>query len=157
MILALDLSGTVGWAAGGRESGDVPFAGSFALPKVGGEGARFVAAADAIADLLERFGIKFLIAEAPLSLYAATKPDVVNQQRGLRAIAIAEAWRANCAYSEVSADTYRRAVLNLPPKTTRDRAKAAAIRYCEANGWHVPNHDAAEAVCILEWGRRARQ
>lgn len=48
----------------------------------------------------------------------------------------------------VQVNVWRKAMLGLPPRTKRDDAKAAALRYCKGKRWKAESDDAAEAAVI---------
>lgn len=148
-ILALDLASTVGWAAG--HVGDLaPSFGTWHLPHMGGEGARYAAFENELAAAMDLLAPSHLVLEAPLPLWAQTTMRVTCQQLTLRGIAYAEGWRASCPVSEVSNEIVRSAILGRAryPKGT---VKHEVVRYCRGRGFKVPDHNAADACLVWLW------
>jgi hypothetical protein len=153
-ILALDLAGVVGWAYGHLTDRDPAF-GTWHLPHMGGEGARYAAFENELAEAMDRLAPTKMILEAPLSfaaLLGVSNMRVMCQQYTLRGIALAEAWRASCAPSEVSADRVRQEMLG-QSRFAKDTVKREVVRYCWRSGWRVPDHNAGDACLVWAWYR----
>jgi Holliday junction resolvasome RuvABC endonuclease subunit len=151
-VLALDLSGTVGWAYGAIDAPDPSF-GCWHLPRIGGEGARFAAFENELAAAMDRWSPSAVVLEAPLSLQAlcgVSTLKVVAQQLTLRGIGYAEAWRASAPISEVSSDMVRLAMLG-QSRFKKDTVKTEVVAYCHARGWKVPDHNAGDACLVWAW------
>jgi hypothetical protein len=151
-VLALDLAGVVGWAYGHLTDRNPAF-GTWRLPHIGGEGARYAAFENELAEAMDEFAPSKMILEAPLSFQAllgVSTGRVMQQQYTLRGIALAEAWRASCAPSEVSSDIVRLELLG-QSRFAKDTVKREVVRYCRQRGWRVPDHNAGDACMIWAW------
>lgn len=151
-VLALDLSSRVGWAYGAIDTA-VPAFGVWALPRIGGEGARFAAFENELAEAMEDLQPGRIVLEAPMSLRAlcgVSTLHVVAQQLTLRGIAYAEAWRASVPISEISSDMVRFAMLG-QSRFAKGTVKREVVAYCRARGWRVPDHNAADACLVWAW------
>ncbi len=149
-VLCLDLAGVTGWAYG-LLTDDKPIFGVWMLPKLGGEGAKYAAFENTLADTMEACQPSWMVIEAALPPQAQTHTSSAHQAYGLRAIALSEAYRASVPWSSVDAMTARLEVLGVarPPD-----AKAAVIAWCRKRGWAVQHHDSADACVLWEWHRR---
>lgn len=148
----MDLSSFCGWAYGGLTD-PLPAFGVWQLPRIGGEGARYAAFENELAEAMDAWKPSRLVLEAPMSLMAligASTLKVMCQQLGLRAIAYAEAWRASAAVNEVSADMVRLALLG-QARFAKGQVKHEVVRYCRARGLAVRDHNAADACCVWFW------
>jgi Holliday junction resolvasome RuvABC endonuclease subunit len=142
----------VGWAYGGPID-IAPSFGCWRLPKIGGEGARYAAFENELADAMDRFSPSRLVLEAPLSFQAllgVSTAVVMKQQYTLRGIAYAEAWRASVPISEVSSDIVRLAVLG-QARFAKDKVKAEVVAHCRGLGLDVPDHNAGDACLVWIW------
>jgi Holliday junction resolvasome RuvABC endonuclease subunit len=144
-IFALDLSRNCGWAYG--RLGLPPLNGTWVLPFVGGEGARYASFENELAAALEVYQPSHLVVEAPLPLPALNNADVAKQQMGLRAFAYSEAYRASIPVHEVDAYTVRKEVLGTG-RFAKGQVKAAVVAWCRRQGFDVPDDNAGDA-CVL--------
>jgi hypothetical protein len=151
-VLALDLSGMVGWAYGQIED-RTPAFGCWRLPHEGGEGGRYAAFEDELIAAMETLQPGRLVLEAPMPLGAlcgVSTLKVVAQQLTLRGIAYAEAWRASAPISEISADAVRFAMLG-QSRFAKGTVKREVLAYCKRQGWKVPDHNAGDACLTWAW------
>lgn len=151
-ILALDLSSHCGWAYGPELARD-PLFGTWHLPYPGGEGARYAAFENELAAAIVRLQPGSVVLEASLSFQAllgVSTMAVMRQQLTLRGFAYSEAWRASIPISEVSADIVRLALLG-QSRFAKGKVKGEVIRYCRAQGWKVPDDNAADACLTWAW------
>ena len=151
-VLALDLSSYVGWAYGLADS-NAPAFGVIRLPHIGGEGAKYATFENELAAFISIHQPGSLVLEASLSLQALAGVStiaVARQQLTLRGIAYSEAYRASIPISEVSSDIVRRDVLGTS-RFAPKQVKYEVIRYCRAQGWSVPDHNAGDACCVWQW------
>jgi Holliday junction resolvasome RuvABC endonuclease subunit len=151
-ILALDLSGTVGWAYGAPDDA-APHFGCWHLPYVGGEGGRYAAFENVLAETIASFAPARLVLEAAMSLpalAAASTFKVVCQQLTLRGIAYSEAYRASIPISEIDSYTVRYAMLGTG-HFSKGTVKREVVSYCRNRGWKVPDHNAGDACLVWAW------
>jgi hypothetical protein len=158
-VLALDLSGTVGWCVGRLHTSDPEAFGARELPTRVDEGERFAAFRDFVEDTVAHWQPALMILEAPMRLAALAERStigVVTQQMTLRGIAFMEAWHAHLPQpEEVSAERVRKALLGRARFPKKGDVKTAVVDFCHAQGWQVSDHNAADAC--LTWAWRARQ
>ena len=154
--LTLDLSSIVGWAYGRVGIDRIPWFGTWHLPKIGGEGARYGSFENELAAHMDRLEPSEMVLETTLSLgafYERSTLQIVYQQVSLRAVAVIEAWRGSCAKSEVDIRIARQEVLGAPWHLKREAAKRQSVQWCRERGMMVPDDNAADAVVIWEWHR----
>lgn len=152
-ILALDLSSKTGWAYGQINARSPEGWGTWYLPMIGGEGARYCAFENELAAMIATARPGRLVMEAPLTFQAllgVSNMKTMAQQLTLRGIGYSEAYRASIPCSEVSADMVRSVVLGQGrfPKGT---VKSVVIAHCWAQGWKVDDDNAADAVLTWAW------
>jgi len=161
-VLTLDLASVVGWAYA-PVTYLVPWFGRWflvpsadsGLPPVNFEGLRYAAFENALIPFLERTRPSALILESALPIQAMAEHSsqgIANQQLGLRAIALKEAYRYACPVSSIDTRTVRREVLGqafFPPK----QVKKIIVSACYRRGWRVPDHNAGDACMVWEWHR----
>lgn len=145
-ILAFDLSSHTGVAY--CEPGLRPVWDVWHL--IGIEGQRFAAFENELADKVASVQPSVLVVEAPLSLGAKTSAEVVNQQRGLRAFVYSEGYRSSIRVFEIDAYTVRLEVLG-SGRFKKGDAKPAVLAHCRSRGWAVTDHNAADAVLLLDY------
>jgi hypothetical protein len=157
-VLALDLSGTVGWCFGREDARDPEVFGTWPLPTRVDEGERWAAFEDTLSEALERLDAERLVLEAPMRLAALAERStlaIVGQQMTLRGCAFIEAWRAGLKRPiEIPAEKVRKAMLGrtrFPKGTVKDEV----VRACHARGWRVRDHNAGDAC--LTWGFHVQQ
>ena len=148
-ILGLDLSGRTGWSYG--ERGLRPIWGVWHLPTFGGEGGRFAAFENELAAAIEEHQPRTLVVEAPLSLHALTRADVVNQQRGLRAFVYSEGYRSEVQVVELDAAIIREELLGYRRAPKGQDIKQLVLRHFHDWGWPVVDDNAADAVMLVEF------
>lgn len=146
-ILALDLSGIVGWCYG-RIDDVLPLFGTWHLSESKLLGPRYVAFENELIDALDRFQPKLVIAEAPLPSNRQGSTNVARQQFGLAAYVEGECWRRQIECREQPAHQVRKTVLGKGSFGSSEAAKAQVLAYARAQGWKVPDHNAADA-CVL--------
>jgi Holliday junction resolvasome RuvABC endonuclease subunit len=132
-----------------------PIFGVWALPKVGGEGARYAAFENELIEAMEALKPGRMVLEAPLSFQAllgVSTMKVMAQQLTLRGIAYAEAWRASIPIMEISSDSVRLAILG-QSRFAKGTVKGEVMRYCRDRGLKVPDDNAADAVLTWLWFR----
>lgn len=153
-ILALDLSGTVGWAAG--HPGQTPACGTWRLSTSPRLGPRFVGYENELIDALERWKPRLVVMEAPLPAMRQGSTDVARQQFGLAAYTEGECERARVQLREQPAHMVRKAVLGYAPTGGTEKIKAEIVAWCHAQGWSPPDHNAGDALvlwaysCLME-------
>jgi len=152
-ILALDLSSRTGWAYGQINARSPEGFGTWFLPTIGGEGARYCAFENELAAMIETAQPDRMIMEAPLTFQAllgVSNMKTMAQQLTLRGIGYSEAYRASIPCSEVSAEIVRAAILGkgrFPKGTVKD----VVVAHCWAQGWKVPDDNSADAVLTWAW------
>jgi hypothetical protein len=151
-LLALDLSSTCGYAVGPLAARVPTLTGTWHLPHTGGEGARYTALANELAEALMLWRPSRLVLEAPLPLPAQTTFRSAAQQFGLRAIAYSEGYRASCVVSEIDCLTVRAEVMG-QRRISKDIAKREAVLFCKRRGIGVNSHHAADAALVWLWLR----
>lgn len=152
--LALDLAGVVGWAYGLRHQKN-PWFGTWHLPHIGGEGARYAAFENELELAIARWRPGKMVLESSLPLGALAEVStykVVAQQLTLRGIAYSEGWRCSIPVTEISAPSVRKEILGQAwwPK---GQIKRVVMAYCHRRGWRVPDHNAGDACLVWEWHR----
>ncbi len=150
VVLALDLSQSVGWACGAR--GTRPSHGVIRLVAPEGserQGAIFAACSDAIANLIALHSPDRVVMEAPLPAQAQTHAHTAEQQFGLAAVARLICYRRQLRIRSVTPDTARYSVLKRARFGGRDQAKAAVMSWCRAQGLNPATDDAGDALIIL--------
>jgi Holliday junction resolvasome RuvABC endonuclease subunit len=149
-ILALDLAGIVGWAFGHERP---PRFGTWHLPHMGGEGARYASAENEIYAAIVKWQPRHIVIEAHLPLAAMNNVAAMRQAISLRAVARIEAYRASIPVFEIDSQTVRRDVIG-QGRFSKDTAKKEVVGWCRRQGWKVPDHNAGDACVIWEWYRR---
>ena len=154
-ILALDLSGTCGWAFGC--DGDlVPAFGSWQLSESSLLGPKFVAYENELIAALERLRPRLCVMEAPLPAMSQGSTNVARLQFGLAAITEAECWRARVQVREQAASTARKAVIG-QGRWAKGTAKHHVIAYCRSQGWSVSDDHQADALILLAFSHRVQR
>lgn len=151
-ILTYDLGQHVGWAYG-HSTDNRPEFGGLLLPKWGGEGGRFAAFENEVADHVSLFKPKHIRMAAPLHHMAGNSRESVQQQLGLRAIVLSEAYRGSASAGEIDEYQARLEVLGTG-RFAKGEAKAAVVRWCKTQDWHPGTHDQGDALVIWEYFRR---
>ena len=154
-ILTLDLASVVGWAEGDSAE-TTPRFGTWHLPRLGGEGARYAAFENELAMKLSVIRPQQMVLEAHLPLPAMNNVGSARQAFGLRAMAYSEAYRSSIPVFELDAQTARRDIIG-QGRFARDTAKQEVLAYCYRRGWRVPDHNAGDACILWEWYRRLRR
>lgn len=149
-LLALDLAGVVGWCYGGRYDRH-PMYGTWHLPHIGGEGARYCAFENTLAAEIARLKPKKLLLEAPLPLPAMNNRRSAFQQITLRGIAWSEAYRASIPIGEIDSTTVRMGTLGR--LYSKDLIKREVVKFCRDLKWNPPDHNAADACLLWLWHR----
>lgn len=145
--LALDVSLSVGWAFG-LDTDAAPRCGVWLLPSSADLGKRYAALGNELADALALHQPRLVLMEAPL----VRQDNSARLLLGLAAHVESTCWRWGVECREAHSATIRKAVLGkgtFPAGT----AKAAVLAYCEAQGWAVPSHDAADACVTWAYAR----
>jgi Holliday junction resolvasome RuvABC endonuclease subunit len=148
-ILALDLSGIVGWCLGPVTTEKVvPLCGAWMLPRVGGLGALLASFENELIQAISFHQPAHVVMEAPLPAQGQASTMVAMQQFGLAAMAEASCWRNDVRLHQIAASTVRKAVMGTG-RFKAGTAKAEVMRFCVAQGWPVPDHNSADAC--LTW------
>lgn len=150
-VLALDLSGTTGWAYE-LEDAALPLFGRWFLPNVGGEGMRYAAFENEMARFMVDQQPSHVILEAPISLGSFAGDNnarSVNQQRGLRAIAYSECYRASCSITEIGVMTVRDAVIG--HRIAKGESKRTVMQWAKLIGLPVVDDNQADACAVWIW------
>lgn len=151
-VLALDLSRSTGWCLG-HVGQTVPAFGVWHLPSIGGEGARYAAFENVLAEAMDLWAPAAVVLEAAFSLQAlanASNIAVARQQLTLRGFAYSEAWRASATISEIDSFTVRSEVLGRG-RFAKETVKREVFQYCRGRGWKVPDHNAGDACLVWLW------
>ncbi len=148
--LTLDLASVVGWAYGHDED-RVPLFGTWKLPKIGGEGARYASFENELITTVETCQPRWIVLEKPLPPQAQTHARSAEQQYALRGMAYSTAYRNSIPISEIDAYTVRVEVLGAGRPVD---VKLAVVSYCRKRGWIVPDHNAGDACLIWQWHRQ---
>ena len=164
VVLALDLSTTTGWAVG-KPGDNPPCWGAVILPKEKGRGAVAAAFEDWLDDMLDRYKPSRVVYEAPLPPNLQGDRETCYITYGLAVATEACAFRAGLhqPYSH-SSTTIRSAVigrahLNEEEKRIRPRVtvKTAIVApWIKAQGWEVPENNAADAVVVWAYSTGVR-
>lgn len=144
----MDLSSTVGAAYGELEAINPVFC-TWRLPHVGGEGARYTAFENVLADFMTKIEPSRIVLEAPLPLPAMNNRRSAFQQITLRGIAYIEAYRGSCMISEIDSLTVR--MMFLGHRVSHDVAKKEILRYCHKRGLKVSDHHQSDAALVWLW------
>lgn len=147
LILALDLARDCGWCLIRPQSNGIVACGTWVLPHIGGEGARFASFENELANAITFHQPTHLCVEAPLPLEAQNSRAVAFQQFGLRAFAASEAYRASIPYHEQDVYTVRREVLGTG-RFAKGQVKHVVFKWAKGQGFNPPDHNAADA-CVL--------
>jgi hypothetical protein len=151
-ILALDLSSVTGWCYG-NVGDNLPIFGTWRLPHIGGEGARYGAFENELIAALERWEPGRMILEAPMAfgaLLGHSNFRTMAQQYTLRGISYKEGWRASCEVTEIDAYSVRHEVLG-QGRFAKETVKREVVRYCRHVGLRVPDHNAGDACLTWLW------
>lgn len=158
-ILTLDLSSVVGWAYG-HPGDDAPVFGTWHLSTSRLLGPRYVSYENELIACLNLYMPRLVVMEAPLPSIRQGSTNVARQQFGLAAYTEGECHRFHVQLREQPAHMVRKAVLGRgsfgepDPANPRRRvngranAKSAVMEWCQAQGWNVPDDNAADA-CVL--------
>lgn len=150
-VLALDLSGVVGLAYGPVELERPLVTAQFALPVLGGRGAKACAAENLLDAIVETYAPDKLVLALPLPLPALNNWDSAYQQFGLAWAAHAAAYRGGCPVSSISEQTVRWELLGR--EKYRKDIKAVVLDYCRRQHIQVSGHHAADAAVLWLWHR----
>lgn len=157
-VLALDLSRKTGWAYG-RLTDRLPSCGFWSFCHLSLERDRFAALGQVVGDFLEDHEPTDMILEAPLGLGAVhshqTNEAAMQQQLGMRAIALEQAGIAGCATRSIDARTARTEVIGTLGGLSGDALKKTVVRFWRDRGIKTASHDAADA-CTLWWWHKQR-
>ena len=153
-ILALDLSRDCGWCLGRIGANTILSCGTWVLPHIGGEGARFASFENELAEAITVHQPTHICVEAPLPLPAMNSADAARQQLGLRAFVWSEGYRASIPIHEIDAYTVRKDVLGTG-RFAKGQVKHVVFKWARSNGFNVPDHNAADA-CVL-WSYYSRR
>lgn len=151
-VLALDLSAVIGLAYG-PEANRVPLlTGQFALPAIGGRGAKAAAAENLLDEVMQTYQPGTLVLAVPLPLPALNNWDSAYQQFGLAWAAYGAAWRANCGVTAVDEGTVRHEMLGRS-RYQKGGVKQAVLAYCRQMHVGVVGHHAGDAAVLWLWHR----
>jgi len=149
-VLCMDLSSVVGIAVGSLTD-RLPAFETWRLPKIGGEGARYAAFENTLAQAIEAWEPSWIVLEAPIPLPAMNNRASAFQQITLRGIAYSEAYRASIPISEIDAYTARLEVMGVGRPA---EGKKAVVAWCRAHGMPVGDDHAGDACVLWLWHRR---
>jgi hypothetical protein len=150
LVLALDLSTRVGWACG--RAGGEPDYGVLVLPKgISGHGAIGAALFDALMDLHDVQHFERVIMEAPLPPQSQTSANTARIQFGLAFAVETWCYRRELEVREARPDDWRMAVLGRARFGGTEKAKAAAMAWCHAQGWAPSDDNAADALALWRY------
>ncbi len=151
-ILTYDVGISTGWAYG-HSTDNEPTFGGLILPVMGGEGAKFAAFENEVAGHMDLFQPKHVRCAVPLHHMAGDSRASVQQQLGLRALVVCEAYRASAAYGEVDEYTARLEVLGTG-RFKKGTVKPIVLAWCRKQGWSPGTHDQGDALVLWEYFRR---
>ena len=155
-ILALDLSGHMGWAVGRK--GGFPAHGTMKLADgLADQGAANAACCDAIADLITNHAVRSIVVERQMDISHRTVKRWQNTTGLIELIGVARlvAWKRDVPIRLISAATARAETIG------NGRAvKADVMQWCRDQGWNPGTDHAADALLLLAHAygeRRDRQ
>lgn len=151
-VLALDLSGTIGLAYGPTELDRPMVTAQFALPAIGGRGAKAVAAENLLDAIFVAYTPSKLVLATPLPLPALNNYGSAYQQFGLAWAAHAAAYRGDCPVSSQDEQTVRTEMLGRA-RYQKGGAKDAVLAYCRRMRVRVAGHHAGDAAVLWLWHR----
>lgn len=152
-VLALDLSSTVGVAYGLLEW-DTPQTWSWQLrAPLELEPARLARFNNSLSKAMDALRPSKLVLEKHLPATAISNDATINQQRGLRGIAVMNCHYTPCPYVECDVHTIRREVMGIR-RLSKDKVKEEVVRWCKRHGIQVGTHHAADAALVWVWNKQ---
>jgi hypothetical protein len=150
--LALDLSGVIGLAYGPEEFDRPLLTAQFALPAIGGRGAKASATENLLDQIMEAYAPRALVLAVPLPLPALNNWDSAYQQFGLAWSAHAAAYRSGCSVTSVDEGTVRHEMLGRS-RYQKGGVKPVVLSYCRRMNVRVAGHHAGDAAVLWLWHR----
>lgn len=149
-ILALDLSGTVGFAY--AVATETPICGVWKLPPLCDMGRVFAAHENELIDRLSMWKPRLCIMEAPLPPQGQTHALTMRLQVGLAAITECTCYRWETMCREQAASTVRKHVIGRAHWGGKGEIKPAIMAWCKERGFSdLPTHDAADALVLWHY------
>jgi Holliday junction resolvasome RuvABC endonuclease subunit len=152
-LLGLDLSSTCGWAYLADLGQRTPDVGSWRLPSLGGQGAKFAALENELAAALNCLTPIRVVVEAPLPPVALSNATTVRLLYGLNAIVRSECWRASISLIEIDSHTARLEIIG-PVRAKPGEVKQLVMAWCAKRGIAAPDDHAADAAVVALWCAR---
>lgn len=149
LVLALDLSTRTGWACG--RAGAEPDHGVLPLPSAIGHGAIGSSFMDQLYALFQVQHFERVVMEAPLPPVGQTHANTARIQYGLAFVTEVFCDRRSIPVREARPDDWRKAVLGRARFGGTDKAKAACIAWCQAQGWDPQDDNAADALALWRY------
>lgn len=151
-ILALDLSGHMGWAVGRK--GGFPAHGTMKLADgLADQGAANAACCDAIADLITDHAVTSIVVERQMEISHRTVKRWQNTTGLIELIGVARlvAWKRDVPIRFIPAITAR-------AQTMGDGfpGKWGIMQWCRDQGWHPGTDHAADALLLLAYAQGVR-
>lgn len=148
IVLGLDLARQTGWAAGAPCQ--PPAYGTIRLEGGLSDGARFMQLGRRIVELIDRFGVREIVIEAPFVGRQSTA-SALMPLFGYRATAmIAAASKGIDMAAPVTPATVRKHFIG-HGGLKRAAAKPAVIDKCRWRGWSPANEDEADALALWDY------
>ncbi len=150
-VLALDLGGVVGWCYG-HLRGARPTFGHWVCKLEGElEGERYLRLSNVLWETFDRLKPDRLIIERALRAGAMHNDFAMNQQIGMRAIALAEAARCQLAIPHFfTTDLIRHEMLGRM-RFKKGKAKEAVLAWVRREGYVVANDNEADAIILWRY------
>jgi len=151
-VLALDLSGAVGWAYGVLTDG-VPATGEWELQHREGPGGLLGSLENILDKYMALWKPAIVVTESPLPPMVQTNTRTCAQQYGLDAVARIAAWRSSAAFTSIDVLTARSEVMGVR-RMSKDIVKREVMLFCRRRGVRAVSHHAADAAVIWLWHRQ---
>lgn len=152
-ILALDIATNTGWAFADGEA--APRFGVVNLPKTGEDLGRYGFAFHMwLADAITKLAPQLIVYEAPILAGLSTNITTLRKLYGLGMMAETVAHAREVPCKEENLGKIRTHFLGrgrVPRKS--DDIKRAVVAECQRRGWAVTDHNAADALALLDLAR----
>jgi Holliday junction resolvasome RuvABC endonuclease subunit len=158
MVLALDLSGMVGWCVG-PVGALVPEFGAWPLPPWSSPdelGRTIASYENELLRAFDKYDPVRVAIEAPFLTSSAggkTNAHTMTQQIGLYTATLAAAYRWKVWPVQHASSTVRAKVIGRG-RFAQGEAKEAVTAWCYRKGWQVPDHNAGDAAVLWQFETR---
>jgi Holliday junction resolvasome RuvABC endonuclease subunit len=153
MVLALDLSSRVGWAAG-RVCEDRPRSGVWVLPGPSDLGRTYAAFENELLDAITVHQPALLVLEAAIpGGHLQTNHNVAQQQIGLAAMAEAACYRREVRLVKTAASTMRKEVIGTG-RFPSGQAKKIIMGWLRERGFSFVDDNSADATVAWLWAKK---